>query len=124
MGNAENRRRFERAIVGNVKRQQHGGRAAHHVLHRRERGALTAELGLRRRGMRIGLKVAAGVHHHAELGEHQRQRQHMHEPAAIASDQSGLRRRVSPAFRVPTSSTVESYNAVTRTGVRTSGYPG
>ena len=38
-------------------------------------------------GVRIGLEVRAGVHDHAELGEQQRQRQHMHEPTAIASNQ-------------------------------------
>jgi hypothetical protein len=37
--------------------------------------------------VRVGSEVGAGVHHHAELGDQQRQRQHMHEPAAIASNQ-------------------------------------
>ena len=71
--------------------EDYGGRAAHHVLHRRERGALAAELALRGPGVRIGLEMRAGVHDHAELGEQQRQRQHMHEPAAIASNQNSLR---------------------------------
>ena len=62
----------------------------------REGDALAAELALRGRGVRIGFEVRAGVHHHAELGEQQRQRQHMHEPAAIASNQNSLRARVFP----------------------------
>ena len=78
--------------MGNMDDEQNGGRIAHHVLHRREGGALAAELGLRGRGVRIRLQVAVGVHHHAELGEQQRQRQHMHEPTAqefvISSNQS------------------------------------
>ena len=91
MGNADNRRAILRAIVGNLDRQHDGGRAAHHVLHRREGEALAAKLRLRGRGMRVLFEVSAGVHHHAELGEQQRQRQHMHEPAAIASSQESLR---------------------------------
>ena len=91
MGNADDRIAFERAIVGNVDRQHHSGRAAHHVLHRREGSALAAELRLRGSGVRVRVEVAVGVQHHAELGEQQRQRQHMHEPAAIASSQESLR---------------------------------
>jgi hypothetical protein len=103
MRNADDRGAIERAIVQKVNWQHHDGRAAHHVLHRREGSALAAQLCLRRCGMRIGLEVAAGVHHHAELREQQRERQHMHEPAAISSDQSGLREGVFPAFRLSTS---------------------
>ena len=91
MGNTDDRGALERAIVGNVNRQHHGGRTAHHVLHRREGGALAADLLLSGCGVRIGFEMAAGVHHHAELGEQQRQRQHMHEPMAIASNQESLR---------------------------------
>ena len=105
--------------------QHHGGRAAHHVLQRRERGALAAELRLRGRGVRIGFEVRAGVHHHAELGEQQRQRQHMHEPAAIASNQKSLRGRVFRASgaRLPTSSalrrklTARRFDGVSDVGV-------
>jgi hypothetical protein len=72
--------------------EENRGRIARHVLERRERGALAAELCLRGHGVRIRLQVAAGVHHHAELGEQHRQRQHMHEPTAhqfvISSNQS------------------------------------
>ena len=31
--------------------------------------------------------MGAGVHHHAELREQQRERQHMHEPTAMTSNQ-------------------------------------
>ena len=71
---------------------------------RRERSALAAELALRGRGVRIRLEMAAGVHHHAELGEQQRQRQHMHEPTAITSNQKGLREEVFPRAQLSTSS--------------------
>ena len=99
MRNADDLGAIGRAVVRNVDCQHHGGRAAHHVLHRREGGALAAELARRRSGVRIGIEVAAGVHHHAELGEQQRQRQHMHEPAAITSNQEGLRGASIPAGR-------------------------
>src|SRR5690349_17802861 len=84
--------------------EENGGRVSQIVLHRRERGALASELGLRGRGVRIRLQVAAGIHHHAELGEQQRQRQHMHEPTAGTSNQKSLRRRVFPPARESTSS--------------------
>ena len=80
-----------RGIRGDNDGEDYGGRAARHVLHRGERHALAAELALRGRGVRIGFEVRAGVHHHAELGKQQRQRQHMHEPTAIASNQNSLR---------------------------------
>ena len=91
MRNADDRRAILRAFVDNLDRQHHGGRAAHHVLHRCKGKTFAAELRLGRGGVRIGVEMAAGVHHHAELGEQQRQRQHMHEPAAIASSQESLR---------------------------------
>ena len=87
MGNADDRGNVERAIMRNMDREQSRGRTAHHVLHRREGEALAAKLRLRGRGVRVLFEVGAGVHHHAELGEQQRQRQHMHEPTAIASNQ-------------------------------------
>ena len=96
MGNADDRGDICGAIVRNVNREQNRGRTAHHVLHRREGSALAAELRLRGRGVRIGFEVAVGVQHHAELGEQQRQRQHMHEPMAIASNQESLRGQVFP----------------------------
>jgi hypothetical protein len=41
--------------------------------------------------MRVRLEVRAGVHHHAELGEQKRQRQHMNDPAAVSANQESLR---------------------------------
>ena len=89
-------RAFERGVVKNMDGKNDRGCATHEILNRRERSALAAELALRGRGVRIRLEMAAGVHHHAELGEQQRQRQHMHEPTAIASNQKGLREEVFP----------------------------
>jgi hypothetical protein len=49
--------------------------------------------------VRIGVEVRARVHDHAELGEQQRQRQHMHEPTAIASDQRASGGEYSRTYR-------------------------
>ena len=91
MRNLGHRVAFGHGIRGDIDSENYGGCSAHRVLHRRERHALAAELGLRGRGVRIGFEVRAGVHHHAELGKQERQRQHMHEPTAIASKQNSLR---------------------------------
>ena len=88
MRNADERDTLECAIGGNMDGHDDDGRAAHHVLHRREGQTLAAQLLLGRGDVRVGVEVGAGVHHHAELGEQQRQRQHMHEPTAIASNQN------------------------------------
>ena len=88
MGNAVDRGAFERAITGNV------DRAAPRWARRppcsaavRRRAHSPQSCALRGSGVRICIEVRAGVHHHAELREQQRQRQHMHEPAAITSNQ-------------------------------------
>jgi hypothetical protein len=93
-----------RRAVGNLDFENDSRRAAHHVLHRRERCALGTELLLGRSGVRVRIEMAAGVHHHAELRKQQRERQHMHEPAAIASDQKSLREGVFPEFELSTRS--------------------
>ena len=82
---------FGRSIGNDSDGEDNRGCTTHRVLHRGKGDALAAQLVLRRRGVPIGFEVRARVHHHAELREQQRQRQHMHEPAAIASDQNSLR---------------------------------
>ena len=116
MGSADDRLAFERAIVEDLDRQHHGGRAAHHVLHGREGEAFAAQLALRGRGVRLRFEVGAGVHHHAELREQQRQRQHMDEPAAIASYQRASAGEYSRCSGYGQAQLVESYSAVTRQG--------
>ena len=69
---------LERRVSGNMDGENDRRGAAHEVLKRRERGALAAQLALRGDSVRVGIEMAAGVHHHAELGEQQRQRQHMY----------------------------------------------
>ena len=123
MRDAGDRDGVERAMMGNPDCQHHAVRAAHHVLHGREGGALAAKLLLRGRGVRIGFEMRAGVHHHADLRKQQRQRQYMHEPTAIASNQNGgLRGRVFPQAAPSTSSTgrkLQRCNAPSTAPVRT-----
>lgn len=87
---------IEHAFDGNLDGEYHRGRTAHDVLQRREGETLAAKLCLRRNRVRVGFEVRAGVHHHAELREEQRERQDVYEPAAITANQNGLRGRVSP----------------------------
>ncbi len=82
---------FDRAIGRSIDIGNDGGRATHDVLKRLEGKALAADLLLSRSAVRIGIEVRTGVHHRAELGEQHHQRQHRDKPAAIGSDQNGLR---------------------------------
>ena len=74
-------------VVGNHCRQEDCGTATHHVLQRREREAVAAELG--GRAVRFGLEMRARMHGHAELGEQERQRQQLDDQATITSNQAG-----------------------------------
>ena len=65
MWNIDDGRNFERMVARYLRGEDDGGRTAHHVLHRREREAIGADLRLGRRGVRNRVQVAAGVHHHA-----------------------------------------------------------
>ena len=86
-------------IGGHVDREDDGRAAAHHVLQGCERQALAAQLRLGR--VRLGLQVHAGMHHHAELGAQERQRQQVYEPAAMSTNQDGLRGRSIRATSLP-----------------------
>ena len=74
-------------LVRDIDGGQRDGAATRHVLQRREREAVSAELGGRR--MRIGFEMRAGVHGHAELRKQQRQRQPMDDQRTVTSNQAG-----------------------------------
>jgi len=114
MRNADDRGTVDGALVGNVDGQQHRGRAAHHVLNRREGEALAAKLRLRGRGVRVLFEMGAGVHHQAELREQQRKRQHMNEPTAIASNQGASAGEYSRKGADRQPQLVASYASVTK----------
>src|SRR5688572_30989348 len=78
-------------IVSDGNREDDGATTAHHVLQRRERGALAANLG--GGTVLLGLEMRARMHGHAELGEQERQRQPMDDEIAIASNQAGPPRK-------------------------------
>ena len=62
-------------------------RAADHAQERCERQTLAAALHLAGQAIGVGFQVRGGVRRHAELGNEQCQRQHMHDQAAMRSEQ-------------------------------------